>query len=535
MPRPLTDEMRDPATPPSVDVRTEAREPVTDPTLGIAVPPRHGGTPRNRLVTLGDSLTHGFQSGAIFNTDLSYPMIIAWEMGCDDEFRRPRYPGFGGLPLNLELLIRKLQRSIGQELSWWEVPLAAFELRQHMAEVEEWWERGPGTAVPWQTGIMHNLGVYGWDLRDVLEWDADKLARAIQAPSNQLLSQVVENANERAALRVLESARDGAGAALTPVAAAAALGNEGTLETPGAGDGIETLIVALGANNALKTVVQLKVVWSDAPDYQDVDRKERFTVWDPDHFAAELKLLVAEVKKVKARHVIWATVPHVTIAPIARGIATKVAPGSRYFPYYTRPWIGDADFDPSEHPHLTGQQCRAVDSAIDQYNDAIVAAVKTARQAGLDWRLLDMAGVLDRLAARRYITDHAARPKWWRGYELPAELNALDPKPDSRFFLADPTGRTGGGLFSLDGVHPTTIAYGILAQEFIRVMEGAGVVFLQGDGKTPRTRPVNVDFGRLVRRDTLISSPPTSLASELKVMGWIEELVDPFRRLFARD
>jgi hypothetical protein len=55
-------------------------------------------------VAIGDSLTHGFQSAAIFNTDLSHPAIIAYEMGMLDRFRFPRYDGHGGLPLNIELL-----------------------------------------------------------------------------------------------------------------------------------------------------------------------------------------------------------------------------------------------------------------------------------------------------------------------------------------------------------------------------------------------------------------------------------------------
>src|SRR5262245_11996011 len=67
-------------TPNDVIVTKVPREPISDPTLGIAVkldpqvdPPRH------RLVSVGDSLTQGFQSGAIFNTDISYPAIIAYE------------------------------------------------------------------------------------------------------------------------------------------------------------------------------------------------------------------------------------------------------------------------------------------------------------------------------------------------------------------------------------------------------------------------------------------------------------------------
>jgi hypothetical protein len=70
---------QDPKTPPDVEIRFEARKPITDPTLGIPVNISKIGNPQHRLVTIGDSLTHGFQSGAIFNTSLSYPAIcLLW-------------------------------------------------------------------------------------------------------------------------------------------------------------------------------------------------------------------------------------------------------------------------------------------------------------------------------------------------------------------------------------------------------------------------------------------------------------------------
>ena len=106
--------MRDEKTPPEVQVTDEPREPVRDPSLGIEVEVATEGTPRHRLVAIGDSLTHGFQSGAIYNTDLSYPAIIAHEMGWYDKFRHPSYFGQGRLPLNLEFLIRELE----QKLDW---------------------------------------------------------------------------------------------------------------------------------------------------------------------------------------------------------------------------------------------------------------------------------------------------------------------------------------------------------------------------------------------------------------------------------
>jgi lysophospholipase L1-like esterase len=522
----LPESMLDPKTPEEVEVTDTPRKPVEDPTLGIPVDRKAEGTPRNRLVAIGDSLTHGFQSGAIYNTDLSWPAIIAREMGWQKFFRYPNYYGHGGLPLNLEFLIRDLEVKLGDTMSWWESPLALFRARQFMDEVEDHWERGAGSTVPRIKGINHNLAIYGWDLRDALVLTAEMLEARILEPRDHLFKQIVENASERAALRVLNSAQDKNGKSLTPFGAAAQLGEEGTHEKPGKGEGIETLVVLLGANNALPSMLSLNVVWSE-DGYDDLEQKEQFTVWNPDHFKAELDLMVEEIKKIKARHVILGTVPHVTIAPIARGVGSKVGKGSRYFPFYTRPWIETEDFDAKSDPHVTEQQARAIDSAIDQYNDAITEAVEAARKDKLDWYVFEVAGLLDRLAARRYIDDPLARPEWWRKYELPPELKALSPEPDSRFFAAGPEGRTQGGFFSLDGVHPTTIGYGILAQELIDVMQQyAGVEFYLGDGQTRRTGPVRVDFGRLISRDTLISNPPRSLTSDLGLIGWIDEVLD---------
>jgi hypothetical protein len=521
----LPESMLDSKTPEEVVVTDFPREPVEDPTLGIEVDRGAEGRPRNRLVTIGDSLTHGFQSGAIFNTDISWPAIVARELGWQRHFRYPNYFGYGGLPLNLEFLIRGLEERLGDETSLWESPLALFRARQFMDDVEDYWERGAGSTVPRIKGINHNLAVYGWNLRDALVTTAEMMEAKILQPTDHFLKQIIENANERAALRVLRSAQDD-GRSLTAFEAAAQLGEEGTQENPDQGDGIETLIVLLGANNALPSMLSLRVVWS-GDGYDDPELNDQFTVWNPVHFQAELDLMVEEIKKIRARHVILGTVPHVTIAPIARGVGSKVRRGSRYYPFYTRPWISTEDFDIGRDPHVTEQEARAIDSAIDQYNNAITKAVEDARKDGLDWYLFEVAGLLDRLAARRYIDDPQARPPWWRRYELPPELKALSPKPDSRFFVSGPEGRVQGGLFSLDGVHPTTIGYGILAQELINVMQQhAGVKFYLGDGDTERTGPVHVDFGRLISRDTLISNPPRSLDSDLRLIAWVDEILD---------
>lgn len=513
----------------------DPRAPRTDPTLGVSVATSWRGEPRNRLVTIGDSLTQGFQSCAVFHTDVSYPAIIAHELGCGDSFRHPTYDGHGGMPLNLELLLRDLERHYGKDLDWWETAPALFRARSFMDEVEDYWERGPGTAEPRTTAVNHNLAVFGWDLRDALSKSADVCRAMITKPKDELVRQMVSSSGERSALRVLPTLPPEAGA-LTQVGAAEALGRETGARDGGEGGdpdhGIETLIVFLGANNALSSVVGLKLVWS-GDGYDDLNRKGRFTVWRPEHFAAELTELAAQVGRIRARHVIWCTVPHVTIAPIARGVRTKGSAGSRYFPYYTRPWISDSDFDVKRDPHLTGDQARDIDAAVDQYNDAMAEEVRVARRAGRDWYLLDTAGLLDRLASRRYAEDPGARPDWWTPYPLPAELSALSPVPNSHFLLSDGERRSDGGLFSLDGVHPTTVGYGILAQELITVMRGAGVEFRDRVGGGVRADPVQVDFARLVRRDTLINRPPGNVTSGLHSIGWADEALDLVRRALS--
>lgn len=503
--------------------QTEPRVPQFDATLGIEVQQPRRGTPPHRLVVLGDSLSHGFQSGAVFNTDISWPAIVAYELGWLDRYRYPVYGGPGGLPLNIELLLRRLEERFGSRLDIGDVPLALFAARAFMDDVEDYWERGPGRIAPRVDRYNHDLSVYGCDLRDVLSRTAETEEAAIERPNDSLLDQLVENAGARAALRVYPH-WNAEVSGQTLLEAAAALGDDHDENTE---CGIETLVVFLGANNALQTVTELRVRWSE-DDFRELNRKDRYTVWRPEHFAAELADLVEAVGQIRARHTIWCTVPHVTIAPVARGIGGKVAPGSRYFPYYARPWVKDHQFDPTRDPHLTELDARAVDAAIDLYNARIEQVVRDARRGAddagpRDWFLLDIAGFLDRLAWRRYMTDPNARPSWWTPCTLPPALAALQPPPDSRFLVSDGRGgRAAGGLFSLDGVHPTTVGYGLIAQEIIKIQELAGVPFPDLTGK-PRQGPILVDFDRLLRRDTLVNHPPQNLDSTVDILGWADE------------
>lgn len=517
-------------TPDEVRIRRDPREPETDPTLGVPVPEADDQSkPAHRLVTIGDSLTQGFMSGAVHRTDLSWPAIVANELCLQgDQFRFPTYEwptGPGGLPLDLERLIRAFEGRFGHRLDFWEIISAARWVQSYMDDVEDYWERDQGSAVPPAGPSFHNMAVYGWDVLDARMLTSSIVRRRIDTPSDDAFDQIVENAGDRASWVVLQRARSGT-RPRTVLDAARAMSR--------ASGGVETLVVMLGANNALGSVVSLKPCWT-SDDYLDLSPAERlrakgaFNVWRPAHFDADWELLVEELRRITARHVIVATIPAVTIAPIARGVHGKVRPQSRYFPYYTRPWITDADFDPKRDPHITEVEARAIDSAIHAYNKTIIETVRAARRDGRDWYLFDLGGMLDRLASRRYLESPWTRPSWWTPYQLPVELRALDPIPNTRFFRSGSGGRTDGGLFSLDGVHPTTSSYGLVAQEVIRIMQRAGVAFPGPDGQ-PRA-DVDIDFGRLLPADTLLSAPPTAVSPTLGLLGWLDDQLDWVRRI----
>jgi hypothetical protein len=523
--------MSDPrATPGEVEIRHHPREPVTDPTLGIEVPRGEPRSAKHRLVTIGDSLTHGFMSAAIYRTDLSWPAIAAYELGLrPEEFTYPTYEwptGPGGLPLDLERFARAFARRFGDRLDFWEVVAAGLWTRKYLDRVEDFWERGDGAVPPRPGDPFDNMAVYGWDVLDPQVLTASLVADRLKRPArDQVLAQLVENHQDRAAWPVLQRARSDSRARTVL---------DAVTEMSHLDEGIETLVVILGSNNALASVAYLETVWTPE-GYPNMTPEERLaakrgcTVFRPSAFAADWELLVRRLRGTGAQHVVVGTVPAVTIAPIARGVYQKIRPQSRYFPYYTRPWISDEDFQPERDPHLTGEQARAIDSAIDAYNETIIDSVAAARRDGLDWYLFDLGSGLDRLATRRYLESPWARPPWWTPYELPEPLRSLDPVPNTRFFRAGPQGRTDGGLFSLDGAHPTTVGYGLLAQEVIRVMELAGVAFLGRDG-SPREQPAVVDFDRLLAADTLLSDPPAAISDTLSLLGWLDERLDWARR-----
>jgi hypothetical protein len=474
-----------------------------------------------RLVTIGDSMTQGFQHGAVRRTEWAFPAMVARVLGAEP-FRAPdfRADGLGGPLLDLELVLDRLSADCGTKIDLWEVPQALFTLQRTMSHIEDYWERDAGTR-PSATGpLHHNLGAWGFEVLDALTLSDAVCERNTPHPHDNVFGQLPEHGMYRSARRTFNPA------ALPELLE---LSQVGLARQLAAKEGIENLVVGLGANNALGTCVSLQVRPSELADLGRLAHERRCNLWQPEHFATAYRNLALELESIPAQRVFLTTVPHVTIAPVTRGVSPHARAAGQdelkdgYYEYYTRFWTWDQHFDPERNSRLTRQQARDVDASIDAYNACIR---QEASQRG--WHVIDLCAVLDRLAFRRNL----GRPT----YQLPAGLvQALAANPDTRFrvrpdgevlldtrFMRIPQHEPAagaasrewraafkGGLFGLDGVHPSTTGYGIIAHEVLSAFQTAGV---------PGAAPDKLDWRGIVANDLLLTKPPALLVSLEKTL-----------------
>ncbi len=467
-----------------------------------------------KLVTIGDSLTQGFLNGSISKTHLSYPAMIAECLG-DSEFKIPDFSGAGGLPLNLEALLNHLDSQYGSCLLQANLELQQLTIGHFVDTVEDYWERGPGTQ-PSTTGPLHrNLAVWGFQLPEC-DTLSDQICQQIIPPAEDHQGQQPEFALHRTARRTLNPSQSTAYESLTQIDIAQKIADA---------EGIDNLIFWLGSNHCLDTVVKLNVEWSTEETIHQPIHLRTANLWRPEHFKQALHRVASKVSAIGANNVFVSNVPHITIPPVSRGVTPGAAPGTGqdadgYFEYYTHFWIWDEEFDPAKHPHLTRSQVKEIDAVVDEYNQII------QNEAAIwGWHLVDTANVLDRLAFRR----QQGKPR----YSFPPELVvALRDNPktqnrvlsdgtvllDTRYLRMEPEAKTPdnlykGGLFGLDGLHPTTLGYGLIAHEFLQVMQKVGCE----QGNNPVMKPL--DWEKIIAHDSLLTNPPASLTELRKILA----------------
>lgn len=453
--------------------------------------------PKHKLAVIGDSVSQGFNNGGIYRTDLNFPALLAdcWEPA--PPFDQPRFTAQAGIPLNLEVLLRGLSDRYGESIEWDEYLPALSHLYSTLRRVKRYWEgelkplNKPDQATPY-----HNQSVWGFAMNDA--WMVtDRLSRRFirtQPETYSIFDMLPDHAMYVTASLVLNPTFN------EQFAHATQIDNIRHLQENG---GIENLIVTMGHNNIIGAVSDLKFVFSREEDLDEFPSKRNYTVYRPEHFEQEYRKLAEKVSDIGAERIITQTIPYVTIPPVTRGVnADKSREGhTGYFDYYTRFWVWDDDFNPDKHPHLNKEEAITLDQHVDEYN-AIIREI--ADEYG--WLVVPLNRHLSGFARRRL----------GGKLRIPFPDNfmaAMDKHPMTSHLFEDrknpqfstdylrinrDTGKVyKGGIFSLDGIHPTSIGYGLIAHVYKQTMEKHGITF---------DKPLN--WKRIIANDTLVTDPP---------------------------
>lgn len=470
-----------------------------------------------KLFTIGDSISQGFMSLAAARTELSFSTLIARSLGLTPGTSSYPIPvwGAGGLPINIESALRKLQRKYGPDVKGPIEWLGAIStINGLLDEVEDHYERGAGNISLPQAGetrFYANVAVAGFTVADAWKVTPAACLKAIASdkdngdgfftPPNCRF--------ERTAHAVLNPSRDPAFNDYSQL---------DWLRHHHEGEGVQNLILWLGSNNALGTIVRMDVKSTAAAPVPPLDmtyvERDAFNLWTVAHFTDEFEELMKRVDAILAKrdrgpktNVFIGTVPPVTIAPLARGVGTSevIAPdpfgvlpgGATYFERYTY-FLFDIDYARRTANSLTLAEALEIDRTIAGYNGAIKAIVAryNARPgAAANYVIVDVANQLLRLAFKR----NAGKPTYPIPPDLQAYIAQRQRPVNTVYYGVDRKGvMSAGGVFSLDGVHPTAIGHGLIAQEFLNAMAAAGVA---------GAAAARLDWDAIVASDSLWTDP----------------------------
>ncbi len=453
---------------------------------------------KHKLVSIGDSLAQGFKNGGIYRTDLSFPAILAKTMDRDVRFDRPSFSAQAGIPINMEVLIRGLEDELGSEINLWNSVQAAQHIYSTLRRIKSYWEGHLKPLKTDQPTPFHNQAVWGFSISDCWLLTEKYCREHIKntRPKYSVFSVLPDNAMYTTARLVLNPTFDPARENNSMVDNILELQEDG---------GIENLIVCIGHNNIVGAVTKLKIEYSEQSDLNSPFSERSCTVFRPEHFQHELRTLYEMISVPGIKRVFVPTIPYVSIPPAIRGVKMDGQyPKDGYFDYYTRFWIWDEDFDPGKHPHLTREDVILLDQIVDEYNHIIK---KTADEFGF---ITVPVGHFVQAAARRRHLPNKISPY------PPDFIKALRQNPKTSFMVGDdgmPNITTDfikidkesgllekGGIFSLDGLHPSTIGYGLIANIYRMSMEKHGVQFSK-----------EIDWDFIINNETLVTDPPALL------------------------
>lgn len=471
-----------------------------------------------KLFTIGDSISQGFMSGAAANPQLSYNKLIADKMGLSyNNYSYLEWDEKYKTKVDLEYILRMLESKFGPDVSGWrEWGRAIKKIYDFIDAKEDYFERGDGklgNPVNTNSSFFHNVSVEGMDVSDAWKVTPKLCKEIVNNPDNEESyedGKFIESFPfYRNAYRVLNpggTATETANNKKSPIEWL-------NTHTSNQNVGVENLILWLGANNALGTVIDLSIKQTENDknklpmNMNSREEKSKFNLWHPNDFEAEYKELMKRVDTAMKKNpssmnwkVFVGTVPFVTIAPIAKGVGNSYQIAGQYF---GNSKITGQYYDNYIHffmkektakelgQYLTMRDAILIDTSIAKYNDIIKKLIKKYNSDhGSDrYFIVDTNKSLYDMAWRR----NSFKPT----YKYPKYFDFVHPNIDTKYYHVNKYGKTdAGGIFSLDGIHPTAIGQGLIAWEFLKEMKKAGVV-----------KNSNLPWKEIFASDTLRAKP----------------------------
>ncbi len=469
-------------------------------------------------------------SGAAANTEQSYSTLLAQKLGLfPGDYSFPNVWEHGGLPINIEDLLRALNKRYGSNIQGFEWLTVLNTANSVLDVVENYYERGGGretVKAPGGISSYHNVSVRGFDVADAWNMTAalslQNIRKENRSSSGGDSFLGMSNASlYRTAQKVLNPGL------------ASQFDNFSQLNwleyhVTQLG-GVENLCLWLGANNALGTILKLEIQQTPGDGSPaEMGHNERiaskWNLWHPNDFEVEYKMLLDRVDATMRQNadpnwkVFIGTVPQVSIAPFLKGMGpTTNINGDLYFKYYTY-FPFSEDFAYKNDQHLTINQVLHIDHCVEAYNTFIKSEVNRLNLTyGQDkhYYIVDMAQALHDMAWKR----NNGMPT----YPFPDFFEFVYPRIDTKYYHVSSNGTIKqGGIFSLDGVHPSAIGQGLIAHEFINQMQAAGVAI------QPFT---NTEWADIFASDTLYSRPIT-LMGELYEHEKLADLILQTSKIF---
>lgn len=484
-----------------------------------------------RLFTIGDSISQGFRSGCTAFTQHAYSTYLANALGIKDStYRCITWPQ-EKLKFDLEAIFRLIQSRYGTRINAVEWAKIFFDVSRFLDKAEDFYERGEGSIGKQVQSYVHdftdNCAVEGMRVSDAWEVTPSLCEERIRQDPNGLKNNaglaVASNPFYRAAYRVLNPRCNNKYDDYSAIK---------WLEHVAKSEGVENVIIWLGANNALGTIFDLKVKMSPGTSATYGSRKDpkptEYNLWHPKDFHHDYGLLLDKVETALANNktndwkVYVGTVPLVTIAPMLEGFGDErlvddprlplgqAITKFRYCQYYKYYGVSEDTAMRGENKHMKFRDALFIDKVIINYNETIQKLV-TAKNAKIGREaivVVDISNALSNMAWKR----NSGMPS----YEFPPELKWLYPPLNTKFYGVSPEGTvTDGGIFSLDGIHPTVIGQGIIASEFLKSFQDHGSADAQA----------SIDWQRVIQDDTLRQDPIAVLHHIVEVDQAVDFLV----------